>query len=577
MVLQLREGTLEREAVPDSSVTYLLQAVNQGSAPVTFDLALDDIVVCSSDIEGCVESIVGTTTDITLEPGAVYEFEVVLQLSDSIIPDITSVTRVIALVGGTPVSTLDLTVTVPTATSTPLPPDLTLQMRRGDALQEAAPGATVRYQLSLINEGSTGVDAVVAVAPETQCSTTIPDCTVTFSGVGDTVFVAAGSTYGFDVFINVPDTALLGQVGDTRIVVSVGGQEITSLLLGLTVAAPTATPTSIAAAPVDVSFVLVNGNIEEAMPVGGTRLFDLRLVNNDSEEVTAVIVFDEDVRCGETVPGCRENLLGTNVEFTSVVLGVNDFAEIPVFIDLPDGVPAGVSGQTRVVALVNGEEAASITLTINVIPPEAYPPFQTATAAAQTEQAGNAPYPFQTQTALALTQTARPNTPACPAQRSSGGRSCPSPTPTPVGRLTGTVIDLCTNVPAPGIDVRVGDSIVVTDLNGNYERFGLNPGVYTVDVVLARGAGEQAQDPLLVEVGLDRAVQHLAYFSPPCAGAAPVPPAPGTNQQRGVPAQPIMMPHTAPAAPPQQSNIGWLWLLAGGVLCLGGGWLRWRR
>jgi hypothetical protein len=47
------------------------------------------------------------------------------------------------------------------------------------------------------------------------------------------------------------------------------------------------------------------------------------------------------------------------------------------------------------------------------------------------------------------------------------------------GRITGAVIDLTTGAPAPGIAVTVGDQMVTTDSNGNYDRSGLPGGAYT--------------------------------------------------------------------------------------------------
>ena len=44
-------------------------------------------------------------------------------------------------------------------------------------------------------------------------------------------------------------------------------------------------------------------------------------------------------------------------------------------------------------------------------------------------------------------------------------------TPIPTGRITGTVIDLTTGAPAPGIKVTVGEVIVISDANGNSTTF----------------------------------------------------------------------------------------------------------
>src|SRR2546421_1957611 len=63
----------------------------------------------------------------------------------------------------------------------------------------------------------------------------------------------------------------------------------------------------------------------------------------------------------------------------------------------------------------------------------------------------------------------------------------PATPATPTGRITGTVIDLTTGAPAPGIMVMVGDVTVTTDTNGNYDRVGLPPGSYPLALVLAKG------------------------------------------------------------------------------------------
>lgn len=80
------------------------------------------------------------------------------------------------------------------------------------------------------------------------------------------------------------------------------------------------------------------------------------------------------------------------------------------------------------------------------------------------------------------------------------------------GRITGTIIDLTTSAPMPGVAVRVGDRILVSDANGNYDRSGLPPGTY--DVVLAMPAdwGTPAQTLIRIELAEGATVvQHLFY------------------------------------------------------------------
>lgn len=102
----------------------------------------------------------------------------------------------------------------------------------------------------------------------------------------------------------------------------------------------------------------------------------------------------------------------------------------------------------------------------------------------------------------------------------------PSPTEVASGRIIGTVINLTTNAPTPGITVMVGNTTVTTDANGNYERGGLAAGTYQVALVLTAAQGEAAQGPITIELAAGAtAVQHLAFRSPvaatPTATTAP--------------------------------------------------------
>jgi hypothetical protein len=109
-------------------------------------------------------------------------------------------------------------------------------------------------------------------------------------------------------------------------------------------------------------------------------------------------------------------------------------------------------------------------------------------------------------------------TPALPTRHSSHA----SPTAVPAGRITGTVIDQTTGAPAPNIAVVVGDQIVMTDANGNYDRNGLPAGSYTIALKLAAGQGVAAQEPVVIALAPGATViQHLAFHSP-----APIVPTP---------------------------------------------------
>jgi hypothetical protein len=84
------------------------------------------------------------------------------------------------------------------------------------------------------------------------------------------------------------------------------------------------------------------------------------------------------------------------------------------------------------------------------------------------------------------------------------------PTPVPLGRITGTVIDLTTGAPAPGVTVYVGGEPTYSDASGNYLRDGLPAGGYTIWMPAGPGLPRPAQPLLLVELGPGETVtQHL--------------------------------------------------------------------
>lgn len=126
------------------------------------------------------------------------------------------------------------------------------------------------------------------------------------------------------------------------------------------------------------------------------------------------------------------------------------------------------------------------------------------------------------------------------------------------GRITGTVIDLTTGAPVPGIPVMVGDTTITSDANGNYDRTGLPLGSYSVALVLTETQGTPAQEPIQITLAADAVVvQHLFFRSQPAASPTPV--ATGT-------AQPVQLPRTGGPA-----TIGWLWMVLGiGAVALGG-------
>jgi hypothetical protein len=95
------------------------------------------------------------------------------------------------------------------------------------------------------------------------------------------------------------------------------------------------------------------------------------------------------------------------------------------------------------------------------------------------------------------------------------------PTEGPSGRVTGTVIDERTGIPTPGVRVRVGDVIVVTDEYGNYEREHLEIGEYEIELLVDEEMGTPLQETQIVVVIDDTVVRHLYFRSPPPPTATP--------------------------------------------------------
>src|SRR4051812_37211363 len=116
----------------------------------------------------------------------------------------------------------------------------------------------------------------------------------------------------------------------------------------------------------------------------------------------------------------------------------------------------------------------------------------------------------------------RPTLTPVPTPRASSGGTHSSAAAT--GRITGTVIDLTTGAPAPGVAVTVGDTTVTTDVNGNYDRSGLAAGTYPVALVLTAAQGTPAQEPMVVNLAADATViQHLSFRSPQPTIPTPTP------------------------------------------------------
>ncbi|WP_129627968.1 hypothetical protein [Candidatus Oscillochloris fontis] len=145
------------------------------------------------------------------------------------------------------------------------------------------------------------------------------------------------------------------------------------------------------------------------------------------------------------------------------------------------------------------------------------------------------------------------------------------PTAVVPGRLTGTVIDLRTGIPATGITVAVGDQTISTDSNGNYDIW-LVSGNYTLDLVLTAQQGTAIQPAQVVAVGAgDTVVVHLFFRSTeptvtvqpviqPTATLVPVVP---TSVPVATPQIPQSLPNTSTS-----SDLGTptTWLLIGVIL-----------
>jgi LPXTG-motif cell wall-anchored protein len=108
-----------------------------------------------------------------------------------------------------------------------------------------------------------------------------------------------------------------------------------------------------------------------------------------------------------------------------------------------------------------------------------------------------------------------------PAPPSQGGGSDDNDEGEAPGRITGTVIDLASGAPAPGVEVLVGDTTVTTDANGNYDRNGLAAGTYVVSMRAPSGRGDPAQAPVSVELAAgETEIVHLAFGARPTPAAA---------------------------------------------------------
>ncbi|NJO82390.1 MAG: carboxypeptidase-like regulatory domain-containing protein [Blastochloris sp.] len=139
------------------------------------------------------------------------------------------------------------------------------------------------------------------------------------------------------------------------------------------------------------------------------------------------------------------------------------------------------------------------------------------------------------------TATPAPVSTAVPEDNTGGYRE---PTPVPYGRVTGTVIDLRTNAPASNVLVVVGDALVITDANGNYDRW-VESGYYQLGLQLGSDQGQPIQGFQEIAVGPnDTVVVHLFFTSPAPVFEVLVP------TPTAVVTVPIAAPSVVPAAEP---------------------------
>ncbi|MBO9335772.1 MAG: carboxypeptidase regulatory-like domain-containing protein [Roseiflexus sp.] len=146
-------------------------------------------------------------------------------------------------------------------------------------------------------------------------------------------------------------------------------------------------------------------------------------------------------------------------------------------------------------------------------------------------------------------------------EQNRGGGSVPDRSAIP-GHIGGTVIDVVSSAPVPGMPVRIGDNIVTTDQNGNYGIW-VSPGTYLVNVAPAPGQGDVVDGPMTVVVKPETPViQHLRVALPtrraPAAEPAPV-----------VEAAPVEAPRRLPRTN-DAADGAWLWV-SFGIMLIGGG------
>lgn len=137
------------------------------------------------------------------------------------------------------------------------------------------------------------------------------------------------------------------------------------------------------------------------------------------------------------------------------------------------------------------------------------------------------------------TAAVQPTPQPSPAPAPRQPRGSPEEQPPNSGRITGTVTDLSSGAPAPGVRVRIGEATVSSDASGNYGLQGLAPGTYLVELSLEAGQGDPEQPPLLLALAPGEVLeQHLMFRSPahpaapPAASPTADPPTPAPQPER---------------------------------------------
>lgn len=127
------------------------------------------------------------------------------------------------------------------------------------------------------------------------------------------------------------------------------------------------------------------------------------------------------------------------------------------------------------------------------------------------------------------------------------------------GHITGTVIDSISGAPVPGMPVKVGDLLLFSDQNGNYDTW-LAAGTYIVNVAPAPEQGTVVDEARIVDVQPDTVtIQHLRVALP-----APIIVAPAAEEQP-VAAAPEAAPRRLPRTN-DTADAAWLWIALGAVM-----------